>query len=134
MKELIVDATEENFGTVIDFVMEQIKATDCSSKIQKQIEMVVEELYVNIVSYAYVPQTGSATIRTDITSDKAEITFIDSGMQYDPLAKPDPDMTIPVWKRQVGGLGIFMVKKSMDDVRYEYKDGENILTIVKKLG
>ena len=104
MKELIVDATEENFGKVIDFVMEQVKATDCSSKIQKQIEMVVEELYVNIVSYAYVPQTGSATIRTDITSDKAEITFIDSGMQYDPLAKPDPDMTIPVWKRRVSRI------------------------------
>ena len=98
-----------------------------------QIEVAVEELFVNIAHYAYAPDTGSATIRTEITAGTAEITFIDSGVQYDPLAKPDPDVSLPASERQVGGLGIFMVKKSMDDMRYEYRDGKNILTIVKKL-
>ena len=61
------------------------------------------------------------------------ITFIDCGMPYDPLAKPDPDTTLSVEEREIGGLGIFMVKKSMDDMTYEYRDGKNILTIKKNL-
>lgn len=133
MKELVLDATTENLDTVIAFVTEQLEAVDCPMKVQMQLEIAVEELFVNIAHYAYAPDTGSATIRTEITSDTAEITFIDSGVQYDPLAKPDPDVTLSAAERQIGGLGIFMVKKSMDDMRYEYTDGNNILTIVKKL-
>ena len=133
MKELVLDATTENLDTVISFVTEQLEAVDCPMKAQMQLEIAVEELFVNIAHYAYAPETGSATIRTEITADTAEITFIDSGVQYDPLAKPDPDVTLSAAERQIGGLGIFMVKKSMDDMRYEYTDGKNILTIVKKL-
>ena len=133
MKELIIDALTENLDAVIAFVTEQLEAADCSIKAQMQIEIAVEELFVNIAHYAYAPGTGTATIQTEITADTAEITFIDSGVQYDPLAKPDPDVSLPASERQVGGLGIFMVKKSMDDMRYEYRDGKNILTIVKKL-
>ena len=134
MKELVLDATTENLDTVIAFVTEQLEAVDCPMKAQMQLEIAVEELFVNIAHYAYAPETGTATIRTEITANTAEITFIDSGVQYDPLAKPDPDVTLPASERQIGGLGIFMVKKSMDDMRYEYTDGNNILTIVKKLG
>jgi len=133
MKELIIDALTENLDAVIAFVTEQLEAVDCSMKAQMQIEVAVEELFVNIAHYAYAPNTGSATIRTEITADTAEITFIDSGVPYDPLAKPDPDVTLSAKERQIGGLGIYMVKKSMDDMRYEYRDGKNILTIVKKL-
>lgn len=133
MKELVLDATTENLDAVISFVTEQLEAVDCPMKAQMQIEVAVEELFVNIAHYAYAPGTGIATIRTEITADTAEITFIDSGVQYDPLAKPDPDVTLSAAERQIGGLGIFMVKKSMDDMRYEYTDGNNILTIVKKL-
>ena len=133
MKELIIDALTENLDAVIAFVTEQLEAADCSMKAQMQIEVAVEELFVNIAHYAYAPGIGTATIQTEITADTAEITFIDSGVQYDPLAKPDPDVSLPASERQVGGLGIFMVKKSMDDMRYEYRDGKNILTIVKKL-
>lgn len=61
------------------------------------------------------------------------ITFSDSGKPYNPLEKPDPDVTLSAEERSIGGLGIFMVKKSMDDMRYEYKDGQNILTITKRL-
>ena len=133
MKELIIDALTENLDAVIAFVTEQLEAADCSMKAQMQIEVAVEELFVNIAHYAYAPNTGSATIRTEITADTAEITFIDSGVPYDPLAKPDPDVTLSAKERQIGGLGIYMVKKSMDDMRYEYREGQNILTIVKKL-
>ena len=133
MKELIIDALTENLDAVIAFVTEQLETVDCPMKAQMQIEVAVEELFVNIAHYAYAPNTGSATIRTEITADTAEITFIDSGVPYDPLAKPDPDVTLSAKERQIGGLGIYMVKKSMDDMRYEYRDGKNILTIVKKL-
>ena len=133
MKELVLDAATENLDTVIAFVTEQLEAVDCPMKAQMQLEIAVEELFVNIAHYAYAPGTGTATIRTEITADTAEITFIDSGVQYDPLAKPDPDVSLPASERQIGGLGIFMVKKSMDDMRYEYRDGKNILTIKKKL-
>ena len=90
---------------------------------------------MNISHYAYAPGTGDAVIQVDFSGDplSASITFIDSGMKYDPLAKPDPDITLSAEERQIGGLGIFMVKKSMDDVRYEYRDGKNIFTIVKVL-
>jgi len=133
MKELIIDAATDNLDAVMGFITEQLEAVDCPMKAQMQIEVAVEELFVNIAHYAYAPDTGSATIRTEITADTAEITFIDSGVQYDPLAKPDPDVSLPASERQIGGLGIFMVKKSMDDIRYEYADGKNVLTIVKKL-
>ncbi len=131
MKELIIDAATENLDEVMSFITEQLEAVDCPMKTQMQIEVAVEELFVNIAHYAYAPDTGTAKIRTEITADTAEITFIDSGVQYDPLAKPDPDVTLSAAERQIGGLGIYMVKKSMDDVRYEYKDGQNILTITK---
>ena len=117
----------------IGSVIEQLEAVDRPMKAQMQLEVAVEELFVNTAHYAYAPETGNAAIRTEITADTTEVTFIDSGMPYDPLAKPDPDVTLSAEERQIGGLGIYMVKKSMNDVRYEYTDGKNMLTIVKKL-
>lgn len=133
MKELTIDAVTENLDKVTAFVAEQLEAVDCPMKVQMQIEVAVEELFVNIAHYAYASKIGTATIRTEITIDTAEITFIDSGVRYDPLAKPDPDVTLPASERQIGGLGIYMVKKSMDEMQYEYRDGKNILTVTKKL-
>ena len=100
-----------------------------------QVSLVVEELYVNIASYAYGDGTGKAVVQVTVHEDplSVEITFIDHGKQYDPLAKADPDTTLSVKERKKGGLGIFMVKKSMDNVNYEYKNGKNILTIKKNL-
>ena len=99
-----------------------------------KLDVAVEELYVNIACYAYTPDTGDATIRIQADQEPhvVEITLIDSGIPYDPLAKPDPDVTLSAEERQIGGLGIFMVKKSMDDMQYERRDGKNILTIKKK--
>ena len=135
MKELTIAATVENIGTVTDFVNEQLEALDCPMKAQMQIDIAIDELFGNIAHYAYNPEVGNATVRVEVTEDPLAviITFIDKGIPYDPLAKADPDTTLSAEERKIGGLGIFMVKKSMDDVAYEYKDGQNILKIKKYL-
>lgn len=135
MKELVVKSLTDNLDDVIEFVDKELEGCACSAKTLTQINVAVEELFVNIAHYAYGDETGLATIRVELSEDRnaVMITFIDSGKPYDPLAKPDPDTTLSVEERQIGGLGIFMVKKSMDDVTYEYKDGKNILTIKKYL-
>ena len=135
MKELTVAATVENIETVTNFVNEQLEALDCPIKAQMQIAIAIDELFGNIAHYAYNPEVGSATVRVEVIEDPiaVTITFIDNGVPYDPLAKADPDTTLSAEERDIGGLGIYMVKKSMDDIIYEYKDGQNILKIKKYL-
>ena len=135
MKELTIAATVENIGTVTDFVNEQLEALDCPMKAQTQIDIAIDELFGNIAHYAYNPEVGSATVRVEVIEEPLAviITFIDKGVPYDPLAKADPDITLSAEEREIGGLGIFMVKKSMDEITYEYKDGQNILKIKKNL-
>ena len=135
MKELTIAATIENIETVTDFVNEQLEAYDCPMKAQMQIDIAIDELFGNIAHYAYNPEIGSATVRVEVIEDPLSvvITFIDNGIPYDPLKKDDPDTTLSAEDRAIGGLGIFMVKKTMDDIIYEYKDGQNRLTIVKKI-
>ena len=135
MKELTIAATVENIETVTDFINEQLEALDCPMKAQMQIDIAIDELFGNIAHYAYNPEIGKATVRVEVTEDPLAvvITFIDNGVPYDPLAKADPDTTLSAEEREIGGLGIYMVKKSMDDIAYEYKDGHNILKIKKNL-
>ena len=135
MTELTVAATVENIDTVTDFVNEQLEALDCPMKAQMQIDIAIDELFGNIAHYAYNPKVGQATVRVEVIENPlaVTITFIDNGVPYDPLAKADPDTTLSAEEREIGGLGIYMVKKSMDDITYEYKDGQNILTIKKKI-
>ncbi len=135
MKELTIAATVENIGTVTDFVNEQLEACDCPMKAQMQIDIAIDELFGNIAYYAYNPEVGVATVRVEVIEDplSVTITFIDNGIPYDPLKKDDPDTTLSAEERNIGGLGIYMVKKSMDDIAYEYKDGQNILSIKKNL-
>ena len=135
MKELTIAATVENIETVTDFVSEQLEAYDCPMKAQMQINIAIDELFGNIAHYAYNPETGDATVRVEVVEDPMAvvITFIDKGVPYDPLKQADPNTTLSAEEREIGGLGIFMVKKTMDDIAYEYKDGQNILKIKKKL-
>ena len=135
MKDITVDATVDNLEVVQDFVREELEKQECSMKIMMQIEIAVEEIYVNIVHYAYNPSVGKATIRCEVTDNPMQvmIQFLDSGIPFDPLAKEDADITLSADERDIGGLGIFMVKQSMDQVNYEYKDGKNVLTIKKVL-
>ena len=135
MAELTLKARVDNLEKVLAFVDAELEKLDCPMKAQMQIDVAVEELFVNIASYAYTPDEGDATIRIETAPETRTvlITFLDRGVPYDPLAKPDPDVALSVEERQIGGLGIFMVKKSMDSMKYAYRDGQNILAITKKL-
>ena len=135
MKELTITAAVENIGIVTDFVNEQLEALDCPMKAQMQIDIAIDELFGNIAHYAYSPDVGNVTVRIEVAAEPLAviITFIDGGVPYDPLTTADPDITLSAEERQIGGLGIYMVKKAMDEITYEYKDGKNILSIKKKL-
>lgn len=133
-RELNLEATVDNLDTVIEFVDGEIEDIGGDMKTQLEIEMAVEELFSNIANYAYKPRVGVATVRVEVLRDPLSvvITFIDQGKPYDPLAKEDPDLDQTA-SQTVGGLGIFMVKKSMDHIAYEYIDGQNVLTIRKNI-
>lgn len=135
MKDVNIEAKVENLQQVLDHIDEELMQAGCPMTVQIQIDIAVEEMFVNIASYAYAPGTGMAKVGIEISDDKqtARIVLTDQGVPFDPLAKPDPDVTLSADERQIGGLGIYMVKKTMDDVRYEYRDGSNILTIIKSL-
>ena len=135
MKELTIAATVENIETVTTFVNEQLESYDCPMKAQMQIDIAIDELFGNIAHYAYNPEIGQVTVRVEVVEAPLSviITFIDNGVPYDPVAKANPDITLSAEEREIGGLGIYMVKKSMDEIVYEYKDGQNILSIKKNL-
>lgn len=132
-REMTIEASVSNLDDVLAFVDARLEEAGCGMKTQMQIDVAVEEIYVNIASYAYASGRGMAVIAVDIDKDKKQIIieFRDSGMEFDPLAKPDPDTTLSAQERQIGGLGIYMVKKSMDDMTYTRSDGQNILTLYK---
>lgn len=135
MKKLTIDATVENLDEVLAFVDAELEAADCPLKTQMQIDVAVEEIFVNIAHYAYAPDTGKAVIGVAVSGDPAiaKITFSDTGMPYNPMEKEDPDVTLSAEEREIGGLGIFMVKKSMDTMDYEYRNGQNLLTMTKRI-
>ncbi len=134
MRELNIEALTDNLQKVLDFVDGCLEEADCPVKVQMQIDIAVEEIFVNIASYAYTPGTGDANVKVGVAEGRAKIVFADRGVPYDPLAKEDPDITLSAGERPIGGLGVFMTKKMMDDVFYEHKDGYNILTLVKTFG
>lgn len=135
MHELSLEAAIANIPAVTDFVNALLEELDCPMKAQLQIDVAIDELFSNIAQYAYAPGTGPATVRVETEEDPPAVilTFIDRGMPYDPLAAEDPDITAPAEERSIGGLGVYLVKKTMDDVRYEYRDGQNILRIMKRM-
>lgn len=135
MKEITLEAVVENLDRVTQFVGEQLEAYGCSPRTQMQIDIAIDELFGNIAHYAYRPDVGPVTVRVEVKEEPLAviITFIDNGIPFDPLAGEDPDTTLSAQEREVGGLGIFLVKKSMDGITYEYKEGQNILSIRKNL-
>ena len=135
MKILNVEAVVDNIYKVTDFVDEQLDEAECPLKTKLQLELAIEELFVNIANYAYDSETGMAEIGFEIENDPKTAVFVlsDSGKPYNPLMKEDPDVTLPRRERPIGGLGIFVVKNGMDDMFYEYKDGKNVLTLKKIL-
>ena len=134
-KEMTVDATIENIEKVTDFVNAELEELCCPVRTQIQLDVAIDELFSNIARYAYDPETGPATVLVEVEEEPLAviITFIDNGKPFDPLKTADPDTTLSAEEREIGGLGLFMVKKTMDDICYEYKDGKNILRIKKNI-
>ena len=130
MKELIIEAKTENLDAVLEFISAELEESECSMKLQTQIAIAVEEIFVNIAHYAYNPEVGGAVIRISV-ADEVTIEFEDKGAPYNPLENTDPDITSGAEEREIGGLGIFMVKKIMDAVEYCHKDNKNLLVIRK---
>lgn len=135
MKELTIEAAIENIEKVTEFINAELEALDCSFKAETQIDVAIDELFGNIARYAYNPETGKATVRLEVEEEPLSviITFIDNGRPFNPLENADPDVTLSAEEREIGGLGIFLVKKTMDLIKYDYRDGQNILKIKKSV-
>ncbi len=132
-RELTVDAREENLPEVLSFVRACLDETDCGEKERKQTGMAAEEIFMNIAGYAYPdPGSGKVHIAAETGRDEIRLTFTDSGVPYNPLEKPDPDLAMGIEEREHGGFGIYMVKQAMDEVSYHREDGRNILAVRKK--
>lgn len=138
------EAKIENLNAATAFLEETLEEIGCGMKQSMQLSVALEEIFVNIAHYAYaktdssgkiIPDTGSGQMSLTVVAEdgKVYMTFEDEGIPYNPLEKKDPDVTLSVEEREIGGLGIYMVKKSMDEITYENKDGKNILTLMKKL-
>lgn len=134
-KELVIDATVENLSAVNEFVDGLLAPANCPVRTHTQLDLAVEELFVNIANYAYPSGQGSVTVQGSIATNPPSVTlaFIDEGTPYNPLSRETPNVNLPPEEREIGGLGIFLVKKNVDGIAYEYKDGKNILTIQKNL-
>ena len=135
MKTLTVPARRDRLNEVQGFVDQCLEGLPCDSFAVLTLQIAVEELFVNIASYAYAPGSGDAEIRCTVEPEIPHITiqFRDRGIPFNPLAKEDADITLSAEEREIGGLGIYMVKESMDAVTYDYEDGQNILTIQNTL-
>lgn len=135
MAKITVSATRESIPQVAAFVEGELEKLSCPMKELAQINIAVDELYSNIVNYAYKDGEGEASVSVQgLPPNSVRVTFEDSGVPYNPLAKSDPDVTLGAEERQIGGLGIFIVKKTMDAMEYNFEDGKNILAITKKWG
>lgn len=135
MNTLTLEAKIDNIPVVTDFINEQLEALDCAMKAQLQIDVAVDEVFTNISSYAYSGGSGMATVRIDFDAETrvTSISFEDKGVPFNPLEQEEPDVTLSAEERPIGGLGIFLVRKTMDQVRYERRGDTNVLVIEKKI-
>ena len=135
MKKLKVEAAVKNIEVVTDFINAELERLNCPPKARTQISIAIDELFGNIARYAYTPKVGNAEVQFEVEENPLSviITFIDSGKQFNPLEQAQPDITASAEERKIGGLGIFLIKKTMDMVEYDYKEGHNILKIKKHL-
>jgi len=135
MRNITVSANDEDPSAIIEFVQEELERYDCSPKALFQIEVAIEEIFVNIVHYAGLSSDDDVEVRCEVLDEPLSVVlqFLDGGVPFDPLAKEDPDTTPEGTIEREGGLGIFLVKEMMDGVSYTYEGGRNTLTIQKNL-
>jgi anti-sigma regulatory factor (Ser/Thr protein kinase) len=132
VKKLEIKASLGNLNKALDFINTELDKGGCLQDIREKIEVAVEEIFVNIADYAYGPDGGNAVISISVT-DKIVIRFEDTGIPYNPLDKQEPDLDKPPLERDIGGLGVFLVKKLMDNVEYTRIDNKNVLVMTKKV-
>ena len=134
VSEYHTTASLENLEGISAFAGEILDSLSCPPKARNQIRVAIDEIFSNISNYAYDGADGPVTVSIEEKQDPRSVIlrFIDAGKPFDPLSAPEPDLSLPIEDRPVGGLGIFLVRKTMDDVTYEYRDGKNILSIEKK--
>ena len=134
-KKLTTIAEVEKLDDVLAFLDSFLEENNCPPKPQMQLDVALEEMFINVANYAYSPEKGDVCIEIESSDNKngVIVTLTDSGVPYNPLEKPDPDTTLSSEERQIGGLGVFLVKKNMDDVTYEHKNGKNVLTMIKNI-
>lgn len=128
---LTLKAELASLETVTDFVNRFMENCGYEAKFQMQMDIVVEEIYVNICNYAYPDGVGDVTVDIAAESERLTLTFTDNGFEYNPLKREDPDITLSAEEREIGGLGVFMVKQIMDEVTYRRQDGKNVLSTAK---
>ena len=135
MQERTFSAVIESIPLVTAWIDEQLEQLNCPMKVQMQFDMAIDEIFGNIAYYAYRGKIGSAKVQLALQEDTRmlSITFIDQGIPFNPLSQKEPDTSLKAEKRKIGGLGIFLVKKIMDEVSYQYRDGHNILCLKKHI-
>lgn len=135
MKQITVPAEIENLRKVLDFFNKEFETLKYDIKSRLQLELAIEEIYVNIANYAYGSEGGEIIICFNLEKNplKILVQFIDCGNSFNPLEYEEPDTSAKIENRKIGGLGIFLVKNNVDYIDYEYRDGKNILTISKNL-
>ena len=128
-------AKTEALSDVLGFVEQMLDSFECPIKIQVALCVAIEEVFVNVAHYAYGEGEGNMSLGIDFDEERRAITFrmTDKGIPFDPLKKPDPDISLSADEREIGGLGIFITKKTMDSLTYTYENNENILTMIKKI-
>ena len=131
----VFPAKTDALPQVNEFIEQTLDKYKCSSKIKTAILVAIEEIFVNVAHYAYGENQGDVAFNISFDKDTRNITFqmVDSGIKFDPLKRPDPDVTMSASERQIGGLGIYITKKTMDYITYAYEDNKNILTMIKKI-
>jgi anti-sigma regulatory factor (Ser/Thr protein kinase) len=136
MKEIVLDAKRENLPQLFEFITKTLREYSDDEKTIRKVKLCVEEAFMNIAAYAYDPEVGPAKVSVTALGEpyplRVQVVFTDNGKPFNPLKAENPDVESGLEDRQVGGLGIFLIKKEMDDITYEYRDGQNILTLEKK--
>jgi anti-sigma regulatory factor (Ser/Thr protein kinase) len=128
--EITIAAKTENLETLLEFI--EGFSDVLTMKEQMRLSVAAEEIFVNVASYAYAPDTGDVRVRVSADESGVTIEFADSGRPYNPLSHDDPDITLSEEERDVGGLGLLMAKKMTDEISYRYVDGMNVLRIWKR--
>ena len=131
MKKLMIEANVDNLYEVLNFVNEYLRLHNCPPEPENQIDIAVEEIFVNIAKYAYQTGDGNVAIFISAVDDEISVRFEDTGKPYNPLEQAAPDLDKPILERKIGGLGIFFVKQLMDKVEYMYVENKNVLVITK---